>query len=97
LLDALEHALQAGIIGHVQAKDIQIDERARTRYGVFGKTAGRTSRELCGLLSSPTDQFRDDQNHCPERAVARAARNPSGSGVRHDVANHGVFPRPRTS
>jgi sugar phosphate isomerase/epimerase len=42
-LDALEHALQAGIIGHVQAKDIQIDELARTRYGVFGKTAGRTS------------------------------------------------------
>jgi sugar phosphate isomerase/epimerase len=42
-LDALHHALQAGIIGHVQAKDIQIDERARTRYGVFGKTAGRTS------------------------------------------------------
>lgn len=42
-LDALEHALQAGIIGHVQAKDIEIDERARTHYGVFGKTAGRTS------------------------------------------------------
>ncbi|SEG87988.1 Sugar phosphate isomerase/epimerase [Thermomonospora echinospora] len=42
-LDALDHALQAGIVGHVQAKDIQIDERARTRYGVFGKTAGRAS------------------------------------------------------
>jgi hypothetical protein len=42
-LDALEHALQAGMIGHVQAKDIQIDERARTRCGVFGKTAGRAS------------------------------------------------------
>lgn len=42
-LDALDHALQAGIIGHVQAKDIQIDERARTRHGVFGKTAERTS------------------------------------------------------
>jgi sugar phosphate isomerase/epimerase len=42
-LDALEHALQADMVGHVQAKDIQIDERARTRYGVFGKTAGRTS------------------------------------------------------
>jgi sugar phosphate isomerase/epimerase len=42
-LDALEHALQASVVGHVQAKDIQIDERARTRYGVFGKTAGRTS------------------------------------------------------
>ncbi|WP_067470059.1 sugar phosphate isomerase/epimerase family protein [Actinomadura macra] len=42
-LDALHHALDAGIVGHVQAKDIQIDERARTRYGVFGKTATRTS------------------------------------------------------
>ncbi|MEU6790813.1 sugar phosphate isomerase/epimerase [Nonomuraea wenchangensis] len=42
-LDALEHALQAGYVGHVQAKDIQIDDRARTCYGVFGKTAGRTS------------------------------------------------------
>ena len=42
-LDALEHALKAGIIGHVQAKDIQIDQRERTRYGIFGKTVGRTS------------------------------------------------------
>ena len=42
-LGALEHALGAGLIRHVQAKDIQIDERARTRYGVFGKTAARTS------------------------------------------------------
>ncbi len=42
-LDALEHALQSGLVKHVQAKDIQIDERARTRYGVFGKTALRAS------------------------------------------------------
>ena len=42
-LDALEHALKAGIIGHVQAKDIQIDQRERTRYGIFGKTVARTS------------------------------------------------------
>ncbi|UGT61869.1 sugar phosphate isomerase/epimerase family protein [Nocardia asteroides] len=42
-IEALDHALRAGIVGHVQAKDIQIDERARTRYGVFGKTVGRTS------------------------------------------------------
>ncbi|GAA2141517.1 sugar phosphate isomerase/epimerase family protein [Actinomadura napierensis] len=41
-LDALRHALDTGIVGHVQAKDIQIDQRARTRYGVFGKTATRT-------------------------------------------------------
>jgi sugar phosphate isomerase/epimerase len=45
-LDALDYALRAGLVGHVQAKDIQIDERERTRYGVFGKTVGR---------SSPTD------------------------------------------
>ncbi|HLM87905.1 MAG TPA: sugar phosphate isomerase/epimerase [Streptosporangiaceae bacterium] len=42
-LDALEHALQRGLVAHVQAKDIEIDTRARTRYGVFGKTAGRSS------------------------------------------------------
>lgn len=42
-LDSLHHALEAGIVGHVQAKDIQIDLRARNHYGVFGKTAGRTS------------------------------------------------------
>ncbi|WP_433347584.1 sugar phosphate isomerase/epimerase family protein [Micromonospora sp. CA-111912] len=42
-LDALEHALQTGIVGHVQAKDIQIDSRARTRHGVFGKTVKRAS------------------------------------------------------
>lgn len=41
--DALDHALKAGMVGHVQAKDIQIDEQARTRYGVFGKTVSRTS------------------------------------------------------
>ena len=42
-LDALEYALDAGLSLHVQAKDIAVDERARTRYGVFGKTVGRTS------------------------------------------------------
>lgn len=42
-LDALEHALQRGMVAHVQAKDIEINERARTRYGTFGKTVSRTS------------------------------------------------------
>lgn len=42
-LDALDHALRAGMVGHVHAKDIEIDERARTRYGTFGKTVGRTA------------------------------------------------------
>jgi sugar phosphate isomerase/epimerase len=42
-VDALERALQRGMVAHVQAKDIEIDERMRTRYGVFGKTVGRTS------------------------------------------------------
>jgi sugar phosphate isomerase/epimerase len=42
-LDALHHALKAGMVGHVQAKDIQINEQKRTHFGVFGKTVGRTS------------------------------------------------------
>jgi sugar phosphate isomerase/epimerase len=42
-IEALEGALKLGMVAHVQAKDVEIDERARTRYGVFGKTAGRTS------------------------------------------------------
>lgn len=41
--DALLYALEKGIVDHVQAKDIEIDEHARTRYGVFGKTVTRTS------------------------------------------------------
>jgi sugar phosphate isomerase/epimerase len=41
--DALDYALQRGMIAHVQAKDIEIDERARTRHGVFGKTVERGS------------------------------------------------------
>jgi sugar phosphate isomerase/epimerase len=47
-IDALEHALQRGMVAHVQAKDIEIDERMRTRYGVFGKTVTRTSPEDVG-------------------------------------------------
>jgi hypothetical protein len=31
------------MVAHVQAKDVEIDEAARTRYGVFGRTVGRTS------------------------------------------------------
>jgi sugar phosphate isomerase/epimerase len=42
-LDALSHALQAGLVRHVQAKDIQISPAARTRHGIFGKTAERQS------------------------------------------------------
>ncbi len=42
-LDALEYALNRGMVAHVQAKDIEIDERARTRYSIFGKTVQRTS------------------------------------------------------
>lgn len=42
-LEALQQALNRGIVAHVQAKDVEIDERARTRYGVFGKTVSRTS------------------------------------------------------
>jgi sugar phosphate isomerase/epimerase len=41
-LDALKEALDKDLVVHVQAKDIEIDEQARTRYGVFGKTVSRT-------------------------------------------------------
>jgi sugar phosphate isomerase/epimerase len=47
-IDALEHALDRGMVAHVQAKDIEIDERARTRHGIFGKTVERTSPEDVG-------------------------------------------------
>ncbi|WP_221350512.1 sugar phosphate isomerase/epimerase family protein [Streptomyces beigongshangae] len=42
-IDALDHALERGMVAHFQAKDIEINQRLRTRYGVFGKTVGRTS------------------------------------------------------
>ncbi|WP_214105602.1 sugar phosphate isomerase/epimerase family protein [Acrocarpospora catenulata] len=42
-VDALQYALRRGMVAHVQAKDIEIDERARSRYGIFGKTVERTS------------------------------------------------------
>ncbi|MEU5976086.1 sugar phosphate isomerase/epimerase family protein [Streptomyces sp. NPDC047315] len=38
---ALDQALARGAVAHVQAKDVEIDGAARTRYGVFGKTVGR--------------------------------------------------------
>ncbi|UJW28618.1 sugar phosphate isomerase/epimerase [Saccharothrix sp. AJ9571] len=41
--DALDHALDRGMVEHVHAKDIQIDHRARTHHGVFGKTVHRAS------------------------------------------------------
>lgn len=47
-IDALKPCLERGRVLHVQAKDIQIDERLRTRYGIFGKTVTRTSPEDVG-------------------------------------------------
>jgi sugar phosphate isomerase/epimerase len=47
-VDALEHALDRGQVAHVQAKDIRVDERARTRYGIFGKAVRRTAPEDVG-------------------------------------------------
>lgn len=43
--EALKDVLESKniLVGHVQAKDIQIDERARTRFGIFGKTVKRES------------------------------------------------------
>jgi sugar phosphate isomerase/epimerase len=42
-VEALTHALQRGMVAHVDAKDVEIDQRSRTRYGIFGKTVTRTS------------------------------------------------------
>ena len=47
-VDALIPCLERGKVLHAQAKDIQIDERARNRYGIFGKTVKRTSPEDVG-------------------------------------------------
>jgi sugar phosphate isomerase/epimerase len=40
---ALDHALRHDMVAHVQAKDIEIDDGARTRYSVFGKAVERLS------------------------------------------------------
>lgn len=42
-IDALKPYLDQNKVLHVQAKDIEIDERERTRYGIFGKTVQRTA------------------------------------------------------
>ncbi|MCK9898619.1 sugar phosphate isomerase/epimerase [Frankia sp. Cpl3] len=47
-VDALRSALERGKVLHVQAKDIEVDERQRTRYGVFGRTVGRRAPEDVG-------------------------------------------------
>ena len=47
-IDALAPCLQQNKVLHVQAKDIEIDHRQRTRYSVFGKTVARTSPEDVG-------------------------------------------------
>ncbi|GAA0411041.1 hypothetical protein Acor_14820 [Acrocarpospora corrugata] len=47
-IDALRPRLERGQVLHVQAKDIEIDDRARTRYGFFGKTVGRQAPEDVG-------------------------------------------------
>jgi sugar phosphate isomerase/epimerase len=46
--DALETYLPTGKILHVQAKDIEINERQRTRFGIFGKTVSRQTPEDVG-------------------------------------------------
>jgi sugar phosphate isomerase/epimerase len=47
-IDALKPCLEKNKVLHVQAKDIEIDTRSRTRYGIFGKTVGRSSPEDVG-------------------------------------------------
>jgi sugar phosphate isomerase/epimerase len=47
-IDALRPCLEAGRVLHVQAKDIEVDPRSRTRYGIFGKAVTRTRPEDTG-------------------------------------------------
>lgn len=47
-LDALKSCLEQNRVLHVQAKDIEIDQQQRTRYGIFGKTVTRTTPEDVG-------------------------------------------------
>ncbi|CUU58266.1 Sugar phosphate isomerase/epimerase [Parafrankia irregularis] len=47
-IDALRPALEGGKVLHVQAKDIEIDERRRSRYSVFGRALGRARPEDVG-------------------------------------------------
>ena len=47
-VEALRSCLQTGRVLHVQAKDIEVDSRCLTRYGVFGKAVGRTRPEDTG-------------------------------------------------
>jgi len=47
-LDALRSCLETGRVLHVQAKDIEIDPRCRTRYSIFGKAVARTRPEDTG-------------------------------------------------
>ncbi|MFD0775147.1 sugar phosphate isomerase/epimerase family protein [Streptomonospora algeriensis] len=49
--DALEFALERGLVAHAQAKDVEVDTRLRTRYGVFGRTVGRASPVDAGWWS----------------------------------------------
>jgi sugar phosphate isomerase/epimerase len=47
-IDALIPPLERGQVLHVQAKDIVVDKRQRSQYGIFGKTVGRVSPEDVG-------------------------------------------------
>lgn len=47
-LDALRPALARGQVLHVQAKDIEVDPRQRTRYGIFGRTVTRSGPQDVG-------------------------------------------------
>ena len=47
-VDALRSCLKTGRVLHVQAKDIEVDPRCLTRYGIFGKAVTRTRPEDTG-------------------------------------------------
>ncbi|PPK62737.1 sugar phosphate isomerase/epimerase [Actinokineospora auranticolor] len=47
-VEALRSVLVSGRVSHFQAKDIEVDERARNRFGVFGKAVTRARPEDTG-------------------------------------------------
>src|SRR2546423_1084604 len=47
-VDALRSCLKTGRVIPVQAKDIEVDPRCLTRYGIFGKTVARLRPEDTG-------------------------------------------------
>lgn len=82
---------------YVQAKDVQIDEGARTRYGVFGKTAGRASTTDVGWWryrvpgrGSSTGTGSSTNSTQPDMTATSpsSTKTPYGAGLSTNPARH---------